>query len=127
MIFIRRGKCFLRAPQAQAFSRGEGAERSEADEEFGRRPFEFRPKTDLLIGLFLIQNRKIFARIPHQSPPCGGDSFPPGGSLCVPQGGADRKGRFLYNRIKSHFTSGRKHFLTFSLVNGILCPEGGNL
>ena len=97
MIFIRRGKCFLRAPQAQAFSRGEGAERSEADEEFGRGPDDFGSETDLLTGLIPIQNRKVSARIPHQSPPCGGDSFPPGEAFCAPLGG---KARFIDRRFK---------------------------
>ena len=27
-------------------------------------------------------NRNISARIPHQSPPYGGDSFPPGEAIC---------------------------------------------
>ena len=55
----------------KAFPRGEGGRAKRGRMRNGGR-------TNLGIGLIDGTTRQITARIPHQSPPGGGDSFPPG-------------------------------------------------
>ena len=74
---------------AHTFPRGEGAERSEAEEEWR--------DVYLRIRYVKVLNRNFSARIPLQSPPEGGDSFPPGEAFCA----AERRSA----------TAGRRRFL----------------
>ena len=63
------------APKAHAFPRGEGAPK-------GRMRDGVHQKSG--IGLQQNHNCQITARIPLQSPPLGGASFPPGEALGLP-------------------------------------------
>ena len=60
----------LLAPQARTFPRGEGGRAKRGRKRNGEM---FRIRRSLLQRHF----GNISARIPLQSPPCGGDSFPP--------------------------------------------------
>ena len=57
----------------------------------------------LFIGLIPLPCRKVTARIPLQSPPKGGDSFPPGEAILRPFGA-------LCDRRSPHFASAKQQF-----------------
>jgi hypothetical protein len=57
------------------------------------------------VGLLHRNNHEITARIPHQSPPKGGDSFSPGEAMLRRFAAlSPRQGRHVYGR-KQQFTS----------------------